>query len=216
MLVAVVFVIVIAGVGTYVFVFAPGAARTSSTTILVNTSHTSTGTTFSSTASTAKTSSSGNPTYYGTFTYITPLGPFGINDSTGKPVQWNSTQAVSGNFTFSIDPSTYMGQGTGQGSITVATRGYCTGSQTVSYTFTISAFHLPGEDYLITFNTPTPGSVTVNLTCQGSTVGFNAANNPVGFLSVYPNELSPASLPSTSSQEPTAGISYSVTITQAS
>ncbi len=54
------------------------------------------------------------------------------------------------------------------------------------------------------------------LTFQGSTAGFSAANNPVTFLSVYPNGLNPASFPFTASQVPTAGISYTVAITQTS
>ena len=203
-IVAIVVVIAVAGVGAYAFVLSvPGAsgARTSTFTIGTRTS--------TSLAS----GTQSYQTYKGTFTYVNPLGPFGINDSSGRPVEWNSTQKASGSFTFSIDPATYVGTGSGQGSITVATHGYCTGTVTVPYTFTIQAAHPPGENFVISFNPPTPSSAMVQLTCQGPTTGFNTANDPVTFLSVYPNGLSIASIPSTSSQAPTAGISYTVTVT---
>ena len=215
-------VIAVAGVGVYVFVFtgsSTGDSSTSTVTIgnassLTN-SQTST-VTIGSTTSAPTTATHGYENYKGSYTYVTPLGPFGINDSSGKPVEWNSTQTATGSFTFSINPATYIGTGTGQGSITVTTHGYCTGAVTVPYTFTIQATHPPGENFEISFNPPTPSTVMVQLTCQGSTMGFNTSNNPVSFLSVYPNGLSPASIPSTSSQVPTGGISYTVTITQAS
>jgi len=216
-------VIAVAGVGVYVFVFTAtttgGGGSTPTVTIgntlSVTNGHTSTVTIGPPTSTGPTTGTQGYENYKGTFTYANPLGPFGINDSSGKPVEWNSTQTASGSFTFSIDPSTYVGAGSGQGSITVTTQGYCTGTVTVPYTFTIQATHAPGENFIISFNTPTPSNANVQLTCQGPTNGFNTANNPVPFLSVYPNGLSPASIPATSSQVPTAGISYNVTITQA-
>jgi hypothetical protein len=216
-------IIAVAGVGVYVFVFT-GTTRSGDSTPTVtigNTpsvtnSHTST-VTIGATASTGPTTGAqGHENYKGNFTYVTPLGPFGINDSSGKPVEWNSTQTATGSFTFSIDPATYLGTGGGQGSITVATHGYCTGSVTIPYTFTIQVAHPPGANFEIAFETPTPSNATVQLTCQGPTNGFNTANNPVAFLSVYPNGLSLASIPATSSQVLTGGISYSVNITQAS
>jgi hypothetical protein len=168
------------------------------------------------TISTGLQSGAQDDNYKGTFAYVTPLGPFGINDSSGKPVEWNSTQTASGSFAFSINSATYFGTGSGQGSITVATRGYCTGTVTVPYTFTIQVTHPPDENFEIAFNTPTPSSAMVQLNCRGPTVGFSTANNPVAFLSVYPNGLNLASLPTTASQEPTGGISYTVTIMQGS
>jgi len=221
--VVLVVVIAVAGFGVYVLVFTgvtTGGSSTPTVTIgnassLTN-SPTSTVTIGPTTSTNPTAGTQGYESYKGDFTYVTPLGPFGINDSSGKPVEWNSTQTAIGSFTFSINPATYLGTGSGQGSITVATHGYCTGSVTIPYTFTIQAGHLPGSNFEIAFGTPAPSNATVQLTCQGSTNGFNTANNPVGFLSVYPNELSPASIPATSSQVPTGGISYTVTITQAS
>jgi hypothetical protein len=151
--------------------------------------------------------------FRGNFTYVDPIGPSGINDSSGKPIQWNSTQTASGTFTFSINPTTYIGTGSGQGSITVETKGYCTGSTTVQYTFTIDAGQAPGES-IISFNTPDPPTVMVDLSCEGSTAGFFTSNNPVAFLSVYPNGVSPTSFPATISQVLTGGISYTVDIVQ--
>lgn len=200
-LVAVVAVVIVAGVGTYYFaVSGPGTpGKTSTTTIKIGTT----------------TSVQGYQNYRGDFTYTEPLGPFGINDSSGKPVEWNSTQTASGTFAFSINPATYVGSGEGTGNVTVTTRGYCTGSATVPYAFKITVAHPPGENYIISFNPPTPLNVTVQLTCQGSTRGFNTANNPVAYLSVYPNGLSVSVLPTTASQALTAGISYRVSITTA-
>ena len=212
----VVIVIVVAGVGAYVLVLAPaGATASTTTTLTIGTSTTTTSpTSLSVTTSTSSQSNTqGYENYKGTFAFVNPLGPFGINDSSGKPVEWNSTQSASGSFTFSVDPSTYIGSGTGQGSMTVTTRGYCVGTVTVPYTFTITVAHPPGEDYIISFNTPTPSNATVSLSCKGSTSGFNTANNPIAFLSVYPNGLSEATLPAIASQQPTEGISYTVTIT---
>ena len=203
--VVLVVVVIVAGVGVYVFVLsASGTSGKTSTTTL--------GPTESSVTTSA---SQSGQNYKGSFTYANPLGPFGINDSSGKPVEWNSTQSATGTFTFSIDPATYIGTGVGSGSITVSTQGYCTGSTTVQYTFNITATHVPGENFVISFNTPTPPSVTVQLTCQGSTDGFYTSNNPVTYLSVYPNGLSMSAVPYTTSQPPTAGISYTVTVENA-
>jgi len=216
-LVAVV-VVVIAGAGVaYVFVFSspgsPGAKTTTSTlSIGATTSNVPT------TTVTVGSSTTGTQSYQdfsGTYTYIVPLGPSGINDSTGKPIQWNSTQTATGSFTFSINPSTYLGSGSGQGSITVSTRGYCTGSNTVQYTFGIEPEDIPGtKNVSIAFNIPTPSTVMVQLSCQGSTVGFYTANNPVTYLSVYPNGLDLNSFPAKASMVLTGGISYTVSISE--
>lgn len=221
--VVLVVVVAVAGIGVYVFVFtgpSTGGGSTSTVTVgnlsSVPSGHTTTVTIGSTTSTGPTTGTQGYENYQGNYTYVTPLGPFGINDSSGGPVEWNSTQTATGSFTFSINPATYIGTGSGQGSITVTTRGYCTGTVTVPYTFTVQATHVPGENFEIAFGTPTPSNATVQLTCQGSTNGFNTANNPVTFLSVYPNLLSPVSIPATSSQAPTGGISYTVTVTQAS
>jgi hypothetical protein len=195
-------VVVVAGAGAYVFVFAAPGVKNTTTTSSIGTT-------------TATSGVQGLVNYKGTFTYGNPLGPSGINDMNGRMMQWNSTMGASGSFTFSIDPRTYIGTGQGQGSITVSTHGYCTGSNTVQYSFTITAVHTPGQNFIISFNTPTPQNVMVQLNCQGSTMGFNMANNPIAYLSVYPNGVSMASVPYSTTQAPTYGVSYTVTITQA-
>ena len=210
-----VIIVAAAGAGAYALVLAaPGSAGTKTTHTIGTVTTTSALKTTTFTFTTGTTSgATGSQTYNGTFTYTTPLGPFGINDSSGKPVEWNSTQTATGSFTFSIDPATYLGTGSGQGDITVTTHGYCTGTATVPYTFAVQVAHPPGANFEIAFDTPTPSSVSVQLTCQGPTTGFNTANNPVTYLSVYPNGLSVASLPTVASQNLTGGISYTVTIT---
>jgi len=212
-------VVAIAGLGTYVFVFAaPRSPGTDTTTVTLGTTL-STGGTRTETESTHSATSGTqiNQTYSGTFSYTVPLGPSGVNDSSGKPVQWNSTQTASGSFKFSINPVTYIGTGSGQGSITVNTQGYCTGSSTVQYTFTIEAINLPEtQNVSIDFNLPDPSTVMVKLTCEGSTAGFYTANNPVTYLSVYPNGLDLNFFPAKVSQVLKGGISYSYDITEIS
>ena len=217
--VALVVVLVLAAVaaGGYFLV----ASRSTSASSLGSTSVSSS----SSSAAKAAASSSimttpttGGVSFAGTFTFVQPLGPSGINDSSGKPVQWNSTQTASGTFTFTVNPSTYIGSGTGQGQITVRTTGYCTGSVTVPYNFTINATHAPGEDYEVGFalSKQSDANITVPLSCQGSTVGFFTANNPVSYLPVYPNLITFAAAPYGDSQPLTTGISYTITVTQES
>jgi len=99
----------------------------------------------------------------------------------------------------------------------VSTRGYCTGSNTVPYTFVIEAVEIPGtKNVSITFNDPTPSTVMVTLSCLGSTVGFYTANNPVTYLSVYPNGLDLNSFPAKASAVLSGGISYTVSISETS
>ena len=222
MVVVLVVVIVVAGVA-YVFVLSnpgsPGAPTTTSTmTVGSGTSRAPTTTTTEILGSVpTSTGSQAYQDYSGSFNFTVPLGPSGINDSTGKPIEWNSTQVASGSFTFSINPSTYEGTGNGHGSITVTTIGYCTGSSTVPYTFGIEAEELPGtKNVSIDFNLPTPSMVMVQLACQGSTAGFNTANNPVSYLSVYPNGLDLDSFPANVYQAPTSGYGYTIEIAQTS
>lgn len=202
--IVVVVVIAVAGVGTYLFVFSGRGMSNGRATVSI-----------SSTLSSQSTSSvPGQQNYKGDFTYTAPIGPFGLNGGGGALQEWNSTQSASGSFTFSINPATYTGTGSGQGTITVATHGYCTGSTTLQYMFTVQAAYPPGENMTIAFNPPSPSNVTVQLTCQGSTQGFSQADNPVTYLSVYPNGLYLGAFPATVSEPLTNGISYTVTIAQ--
>ena len=216
LVVVVVVVVAVAGVA-YVFVFATPSspsAKTTTSTFTIGTATSNVPTT-TVTVGSSTTGTQSYEDFSGTYTFTIPLGPSGINDSTGKPIQWNSTQTAKGSFTFSINPSTYLGSGSGQGSITVTTRGYCTGSSTVQYSFGIEAQHIPGTNNVtIDFNDPTPSTVMVQLACQGSTVGFYTANNPVTYLSVYPNLLDVNSFPANVSQAPTSAYSYTVSVSE--
>ena len=99
----------------------------------------------------------------------------------------------------------------------MTTIGYCTGTTTLPYTFAIQAAHIPNlTNFTIVFNPPTPSTVSVQLSCQGSTKGFNTANNPVTFLSVYPNGEQFTSIPATDSKVLTGGTSYTVTVIRSS
>jgi hypothetical protein len=216
---AVILVIAVGAAGAYFVFSSRGSSSGSSSTNSKNsssagTSHSTSRTSVSSSLSTSSSSPSGLRTYAGTFAYTQPLGPFGINStSSGKISEWNSTESSSGTFVFSINPANYTGTGSGRGTMIVTTRGYCTGSVTVPYTFTIEATDILGGNITVGFLTANPESAMVQLTCQGPTTGFNQANNPVSFLSVYPNLVSISSAPKTVSQPPITGISYSITIT---
>ena len=207
--IVIIIVLVVAAVGgTYYVLYATPTVKQITTTGTVPVVVT--------TSSSVSTALGSYQTYKGTFNYITPLGPLGINYSNGKLSEWNSTQTATGTFTFSINSLTYTGNGTGQGSIIVSTHGYCTGSVTVLYTFVITATHVPGENFIVAFNTPTPPTAMVSLTCEGSTQGFSTSNNPVTFVSVYPTGLSATAFPTTESQSPQGGISYTVTVSPSS
>jgi hypothetical protein len=155
-------------------------------------------------------------TYHGTYTFTMPEGPYGIGTVNGSTLEYNSTVTATGSFTFSVNSLSYNGTGSGRGNITVATRGYCSGSNTVPYTFTVTGYQLPGENLTAAFNLPTPENVSVALTCHGSTEDFNGVDNPTAFLSVYPNLVEAASVPATISQVLTGGISYTITIEESS
>jgi hypothetical protein len=210
-LIALVIVVVIAGAAVYVL-FLPSNS-TAKTTGQQSTTRSQT-----SRSATAL-SSSGNQafkTYSGTFSYSIPLGPSGDREGANSTVEsYSSTQVASGTFSFFINPVNYTGIGSGQGTLTVTTTGFCSGSVTVNYSFEITnANDLLNGNITVAFAEPTPGSVMVPLTCTGDLTGVNTStNNPVNFLPVYPNLVSVHTLPATVSQQLTGNISYQYTIT---
>lgn len=138
------------------------------------------------------TGSTGLTYYSGSFNYSIPLGPSGVRSlPNGTAQYYNSTEAASGTFTFFVAADNYSGSGTGHGTITVATRGFCTGSATIPYTFIVpDATTILGGNITVFFANPSPGNYTVPLTCTGDMTGVSTAtNNPHSFLPVYPNEL---------------------------
>jgi hypothetical protein len=220
--IVVVLILLAAVAGVYFLITSRSTGSVSSSTFSTGPTSTSSSSTSAAEAttssSTSTSSTAGGVPFSGVFTFIVPLGPSGINDSSGKPVQWNSTQTASGTFSFTVNPATYIGSGTGQGKITVTTTGYCSGSETVPYNFTITATHAPGEEYEVAFelSTQSDANITVSLSCQGSTAGFYTSNNPVSYIPVYPDLITFAAAPYTDSQPPTEGISYTITVTQES
>lgn len=198
--VVLVVVVVVAGVA-YAFVFAgsssPGAKTTSSTLTIGTATSNVPATTVTIGGST---SSATELTYYtGTFNYSLPTGPSGVRSlPNGSAQYYNSTEVASGTFTFFIAASNYSGRGTGQGTITITTEGFCTGSQTIHYTFIVpDATTLLGKNITVFFSAEVPANYTVPLTCTGSMAGANTANNPWPYLAEYPGEFTVqlASLP---------------------
>jgi hypothetical protein len=193
-------ILVAAAAGSYFFFASSGGANS----------------THSSSTSQSSFSTGAVTTYHGTYVFTFPEGPSGTGEVNGHFASWNSTENAAGSFTFSVYSYSYNGTGAGHGNITVTTHGYCTGSNVVPYMFTIIAYQLPGENLTLAFGLPTPANVSVALTCQGSTQGFDSVDNPVAYLSVYPNLVQTASVPATISQVLPGGISYTITIEKSS
>ena len=194
--IVIVLVIIVASVAAY-YVLSPKAASTSvvsSTGSSISTTDTSTvATTTSSLTKSASSSTSTGLTYYsGSFNYTIPIGPSGVRSlPNGTAQYYNSTQMASGTFTLFIAADNFSGSGTGRGTYTVTTRGFCTGSETFPYTFTIpDATTILGGNITIFFSSPVPSNYSVPLTCTGDMTGVSTAtNNPGPYLPVYPNEI---------------------------
>ncbi len=193
----IVIVLVIASVGAY---FALSSSKASSTSIS-STSSQATATTstttiqgFDTTSFSSVTSSASGMTYYsGTYNFSLPEGPSGVRSlPNGSAQYYNSVQTASGVFNFSIAAGGLSGSGSGHGTFTMSTSGFCTGSDTFPYTFPISdVTTFLGGNITIFFGNPVPGNYTVSLTCTGDMNGVSTAtNNPGPFLPVYPNEIS--------------------------
>lgn len=204
----------VAGTATYYLVIAHSSS-TSLSRSSARTSTASSSTLRTSSSSASTTGSSGLKTYSVTFNYSLPEGPVGEltypNNDTVKI--FNSTQVASGSFTFSIDPSTYTGSGSGHGTMTVTTVGFCSGHITFSYTFQITdATTLLGGNITVFIGGPTPSNFTVPTTCTATPLPGSTNGNTFPFLSVYPNEISVASVPMTVTQHLSGHIDYSFTI----
>ena len=209
-LLALIIVVVIAGAAVYVLFLPSGGAKTTGQQSTTRSQSSKSAT------STPSGGSQGFKTYSGTFSYSLPLGPSGDREGTNDTVEsYSSTQVASGTFSFFINPANYTGVGSGQGTLTVTTTGFCSGSVTVNYSFKITnANDLLNGNITVAFADPTPGSAMVPLTCTGDMTGVNTStNNPITFLPVYPNLVSVHTVPATVSQQLTGNITYQYTIT---
>jgi hypothetical protein len=222
LVVVLVLVIIVAGV-VYVFTLSGSGSKTSTQTsggsaTSTTTSTQSTTITFSAATSLADGSQSFK-TYKGTFSYSNPLGPGGERVLSNNTVQsYTSVQVASGSFTFFINPANFTGVGSGQGTMTVTTTGFCSGSTTFPYTFRVTnANDLLNGNITFAVGVPTPINFTVTLHCTGPMSGVNIAlNNPSPFLSIYPNLISVHTVPITVSEHLTGNITYQYTITPTS
>jgi hypothetical protein len=215
----VVVIVLIAGVGIYYFanIGSPGASATRSSSQRSSSGHTSASSASTSHSAAASSAASGVMTYGGTFNFSVPLGPSGERVLSNGTVQtYSSVQVASGSFAFSINPQNYSGTGSGHGTLTVTTTGFCSGSVILPYTFLIpDATDILGGNVTVFIGTPTPANFTVNLTCTGPMAGVSTAtNNPAPFLSIYPNEINVAAVPATVNQHLPGGITYYYTVTQ--
>jgi hypothetical protein len=147
---------------------------------------------------------SGITTYGGTFNFTIPEGPSGVRSMSNGSLQiYNTTQAASGSFSFFVDASNESGSGTGHGTLTATTSGFCSGSTTVRYTFIVpDATTILGGNLTVFFSDPVPGNFSVQLSCTGDMAGVSTTtNNPSPFLPVYPNEINVPTVPGTVSNK---------------
>jgi hypothetical protein len=211
-------VVVVAVAAVYLVTSGGSSATSSGPTTTQTSSRTSFGvgeTTTTSTTSTT-TAASGVKTYSATFNFTVPQGPFGeLTFSNNDTVDtYTSVQVASGSFNFTLNPSTYSGSGSGRGTITMTTTGFCSGRVTVPCTFQIpDATNILGGNITIFVGIPSPANVTAALTCKATPNAGSATGNTTPFLAVYPNEISVASIPTTVSENLSGGISYHFTIT---
>jgi hypothetical protein len=213
---AIIVVLVVASAATYYLVVASSSSTSQSrSSAQASTASSSTPRTTAS-SSTSTTGSSTLKTYSVTFNFSLPEGPGGeltfTNNDTVK--SYNSVQVASGSFTFSINPANYSGSGSGHGTMTVTTTGFCSGRTTFPYTFKIpDATNILGGNITVFIGDPTPLNFTVPLTCTATALPGSTNGNTFPFLSVYPNEISVATVPVTVTQHLAGGITYSYTIT---
>ena len=227
--VAMVIVILIAAVGYYFVVISPSGSTTASTS---QPNHSSVSSSSSaslskSTLSTSKISTStiststtlsGVHTYRAVYNFSLGLGPSGVRVLPNETVQqYTSVQVASGTFTFSINPQNYSGTGSGHGTLTVTTTGFCSGSVTLSYDFPVQATNILGGNITFFVGLARPGNFSVPLTCTGPMEGVSTAtNDPATFLATYPNELGVPSIPFTVNEHLQGNISYYFSVTQTS
>ena len=208
-------IIAVAG-GAYFFAFAsPGSsgAKTTSTSTTVHTT---------SAKSVTSTTSMGLTYYTGSFNYSLATGPSGVRSfPNGTAQYYNSTEVGSGTFKFFIAAANYSGSGTGQGTITITTQGFCAGSQTIHYTFLVpDATTILDGNITVFFSGEVPANYTVPLTCTGSMASAYTANNPWPYLPEYPGEFSIplASVPTSEifHGTPSASFTWGFSITESS
>jgi hypothetical protein len=155
--------------------------------------------------------------YNGTFQFINPEGPFGeltfSNNDTVR--EYTSVQVASGTFSFSLAADNLSGSGTGRGTLTVTTTGFCSGRTTLSYTFGIPDVAAIGGNITVFIGDPTPVNFTVPLTCTVQPNQGSSNGDTFPFLAIYPNELSVPVIPAMVNENLTGGISYQYTISPA-
>jgi len=212
--VLVVLVIIVAG-AAYVFTF---TGKTSAPNTASGTTTLTTRTTATFPLPSYSTSGSGATTAYqrysGVYNYTNPIGPSGERVFSNDTVQtYGSVQVASGSFSFFVNPANYTGFGSGTGTMTVTTTGFCHGTVTYGYTFKITAAWPPGAALTLGFGTPVPVNFTVPLTCAGPMQGVDTStNNPAPYLSTYPGLLSINSFPYAVSEHLSGGTSYHFSI----
>ena len=184
--------VIVAGVGAYVSLSSKPKSTSSTTTH----SSSSTG---QKTTSSYSLSSQGTAvnTYSGSFNYSIPTGPSGVRSlSNGTAQYYNSTEEASGTFSFFISSLNESGSGSGKGTLTIVTKGFCTATYMLPYTFKVpDATLILKGNLTVFFSSEAPVNYTVPLTCTGPMAGASQVNNPWSYLPEYPGEFSVATVP---------------------
>jgi hypothetical protein len=221
-------IIMVAGVAVYFFaIVTPSGSPSTSQSTQTSTAGSSTTSTLRTsstsltTGSSVRTSSTGSANvtnYSGSFNYTNPEGPSGERVFSNNTVQtYGSVQYAVGSFTFSINSLNYSGLGSGHGTMTVTTVGFCSGKVTFPYVFSVQATQLPGQNITLGFSGPTPANATVPLSCTGPMAGVSTATNePVPFLAEYPGLITTATVPVTIDKNLGYGVTYYYNIVLAS
>jgi len=215
-------VLVVAGATAYYFVAGGSSARQSVTTtasgptIAASTSSNLVPGSGTSSSRSSSTGSAAISTYSATFNFSVPGGPGGERVFSNDTVQtYNTVQVASGSFTFFVAASNSSGSGIGHGTLVVTTTGFCSGRTTFPYTFKIPDATTILGNLTIFIGDPTPANFTVPLTCTGPMAGVSTATgNPGPYLSVWPNEITVATVPALVTQHLTGNINYYYNITQ--
>ena len=157
--IAVIIVLAVAGIGGYYALKGPSSSSLPGGLLSLFSSRS----TSISQTTTSSGSTSGSEDFRGTFQWSS------ISNSSfeGKPL--NTAETASGNFSVTINLSNDTGEGSGQGQVTFQWGGQCTGQNSSSYTFTVSAELSPaatGANLSVYFGSATPGGSTLFRTCQ--------------------------------------------------
>ncbi len=200
-------VVVVGGVGVYYFVTinSQGSIDSTQTSITSSIPGTSSSSLSSSTA--------GGSMFQGTFKWSAPLGPSGARGIGNTYSKYGSGLSASGSFSVTIDPLLHAGTGTGQGSLTEVTTGYCSGTDQVAYTFAVNGgLNTNTGNLTLIFGNASPASSTVHLSCIDASGASYESSGSYDVFSVYPSVADVRPVAGTTSLSPGDNFTLEITL----